>query len=344
MPRTNRILVSQECGSMHIISRVVGREFLLGNQEKEFLLKLLKRFSAGFFIRVHAFCIMSSHIHLLVTWLDKEAELASEEELLERYKFIYPKSPGPPEGSYNSKTGKIIPDEDGGILRLRKRLGSVSDFIKEFKQVFSNWYNKRNNRDGYFWGHRYKSIAAFLEDAQLVCSSYIDLNPVRAGIVIKPEDYRWCSLGLRSRSKGEAANFLYPLSLLPTNGVGRFQCGQDCIGRSSGLTPWISQEVEEDNYSLYREFVYKSGGVKVEGKASIPAELVESVVSYHGSLGIFDRLRYRVKNFSEGLAFGNYETIAALQAEWQRKHIRPRSFMDRDKECFWSFSTRVLRS
>ena len=94
---------------------------------------------------------------------------------------------------------------------------------------------------------------------------------------------------------------------------------------------------------MYREFVYKSGGIEVEGKASIPPELVKTVVSYHDRLGIADRFRCRVKNISEGLAFGSYEMIRSLQEKWNRKHIRPRSFMNRDKECYWSFSTRVLR-
>ena len=344
MPRHNRLLVYQGGGSMHIISRVVGREFLLGKSEKEHLLKLIKRFSSGFFIRIHAFCIMSNHFHILLTWMDKEAPLASKEELLDRYKLIYPDSPGPPEGAYDHKTGQIIPDEDGGIERLRRRLVSVSDFVRELKQSFSKWYNKRNNRDGYFWSQRYKSVAVPLDEPQLVCSAYIDLNPVRAGIVKKPEDYRWSSLGLRVRSKTEAATFLYPLSLMPMNGENYEQERNGFISSTPWLTPLISPNKEEDNFALYREFVYKTGGIDAEGKASIPPELVKAVVSYHGRLGISDRFRYRVKNISEGLAFGSYEMIRSLQEKWNRKHIRPRSFMNRDKECYWSFSTRVLRS
>ena len=344
MPRPNRLLVYQGSGSMHIISRVVGREFLLGKSEKEYLLKLIQRFSTGFFVRVHAFCIMSNHFHILLTWMNKEAVLASKDELLDRYALIYPGSPGPPEGAYDHKTGQIIPDEDGGIERLRRRLGSVSDFVRELKQTFSKWYNKRENRDGYFWGQRFKSVVVPLDEAQLICSSYIDLNPVRAGIVKKPEDYRWSSLGLRVRSQTEAAKFLYPLSLRLINGESDSKARNGFTGSSPWLTPLISPNKEADNFSLYREFVYKSGGIGVESKASIPPELVKVVVSYHGRLGISDRLRYRVKNISEGLAFGSYELIKSLQKKSNRKYIRPRSFMNRDEDCSWSYSTRVLRS
>jgi REP element-mobilizing transposase RayT len=334
MARPKRLLVAQDGGSMHITSRVVGREFLLGKHEKEYFLKLLKRFSAGFFIRVHAFCIMSNHFHIMVTWMSREAALASKEELLERYKLLYPKKTEPPEGAYDHKRGQVIPDDDEGIERLRRRLGSVSDFVRELKQTFTKWYNKRNNREGYFWSQRYKSVAVSQHDAQAVCSSYIDLNPVRAGVVKIPEDYRWSSLGLRVRSKAEAANFLFPISLIPNDNLHGTLC----------LVPSISPKKDRDNFILYRELVYKSGGVKVKGKASIPAELVEAVVSYHGRLGILDRCRYRVRNFSEGLAFGSYEMIASLQEKMNRKYIRPRPFIGTGNECTWAFSTRVLSS
>jgi REP element-mobilizing transposase RayT len=327
---------------MHITSRVVGRQFLLGKHEKEYFLKLLKRFSAGFFIRVHAFCIMSNHFHIMVTWMNREAALASKEELLDRYKLLYPKSPDPPEGAYDHNIGQVFPDDDAGIERLRRRLGSVSDFVRELKQTFTKWYNKRNNREGYFWSQRYKSVAVSQYDAQLICSTYIDLNPVRAGIVKRPEEYRWSSLGLRVRSKAEAANFLFPISLIPNDEVKSDQNQNTRFHGTSYLVPSISPKKDRDNFILYRELVYMAGGVKVKGKASIPTELVDAVVSYHGRLGILDRFRYRVRNFSEGLAFGSYEMIASLQEKMNRKHIRPRSFIDMGRECTWSFSTRVL--
>jgi hypothetical protein len=93
----------------------------------------------------------------------------------------------------------------------------------------------------------------------------------------------------------------------------------------------------------HREFVYRSGGIEREGYAHILPELVDEVVAYHGKLGLGEFFRFRVKNISEGLAIGGYALIAGLQRYWNRKHIRPRSFMGRDKNCCWSFSTRVLR-
>ena len=83
----------------------------------------------------------------------------------------------------------------------------------------------------------------------------------------------------------------------------------------------------------------KNGGKKLENKASISKELVADVVGFHGKLGIGERLQYRFRNISEGIAIGRYSFIAEIQKKYGRKFIRPRSFLDGD--CL--FVTRVLR-
>ncbi len=56
-----------------------------------------------------------------------------------------------------------------------------------------------HNRRGFFWSERFKSVIVDNGDTLINCLAYIDLNPVRAQIVEKPEEYRWSSIGLRSR-------------------------------------------------------------------------------------------------------------------------------------------------
>jgi REP-associated tyrosine transposase len=337
MPRSKRHWTSQDSGSVHIISRVVGKQFLLGKTEKEFFLQLLERLSSGFFIQIHAFVIMSNHFHILVTTLEKDAAKASEDELLSRYKIIYPKTPAPPQGRFNS-CGQFFPDEDGGIMRLRKRLGSLSCFVQELKQSFSRWYNKRHDRKGTLWSDRFKGIVLSRGEAQLTCSAYLDLNSIRANIVEKPEDYRWSSLGLRVRSPKRAMKLLYPLSIAPPNNVKEGLL----TGTRFSLGPVILNSQSKDDFSLYRKFVYITGGVKRKGSKSIDESLVESVIAYNGKLGIGDCFRHRVKNISEGLAFGDQEFVSQVQKRLMRKYIRPRSFMGSGEDNNWSFSTRVL--
>jgi len=60
----------------------------------------------------------------------------------------------------------------------------LSQFMKTFKQCFSIYYNSNHERRGTLWEERFKSVLVEeSEYAQLVAGAYIDLNPVRAGIV-----------------------------------------------------------------------------------------------------------------------------------------------------------------
>jgi len=54
------------------------------------------------------------------------------------------------------------------------------------------------NRRGYFWGDRFKSVIVDKGVTLVNCLAYIDLNPLRAGSVKHPEEYRWSSIGYHS--------------------------------------------------------------------------------------------------------------------------------------------------
>jgi len=56
----------------------------------------------------------------------------------------------------------------------------ISPYFKTLKQVFSQWYNKRNDRRGPLWDQRFKSLLIEgSEHALSTIAAYIDLNPLR---------------------------------------------------------------------------------------------------------------------------------------------------------------------
>ncbi len=327
MPRPNRQKISEKHGSVHIISHTAGGVPWLEAEEKEHFLKLLKRFASGFFVDIHAFCIMSTHFHVLATERRSLAKNADAGELLRRYRLLYEKDQAPPPGSYKWD-GTLAADEDGGTERLRRRLGSLSRFVQELKQSFSRWYNLGHNRKGTLWAARFKGIIVEHGGTQLSCSAYMDLNPVRAGIVQAPEDYRWSSLGMRARNPAEAKKMLTPVFEL------NLEEGVEGVENTT-----FAGSENFKKFSWYREFVYTCGGVEREGKGAIPPELVAEVKRCHGRFGIKDRFRYRVRNMSEGVAIGSSAFIADIQEKLKRKFIRPRRFLEGDLFC----TTRVLR-
>ncbi|CAB1064633.1 hypothetical protein D1BOALGB6SA_9429 [Olavius sp. associated proteobacterium Delta 1] len=75
--------------------------------------------------------------------------------------------------------------------------------MREIKVGFARFYNRRHNRRGYFWGDRFKSVIVDKGETLVNCLAYIDLNPLRAGLVDRPEDYRWNSLGYHLQTQNK---------------------------------------------------------------------------------------------------------------------------------------------
>ena len=59
--------------------------------------------------------------------------------------------------------------------------------------AYSSYFNKKYRGVGHVWQGRYKSSLIDKEDYFIQCGVYIELNPVRAGLVARPEDWRWSS-------------------------------------------------------------------------------------------------------------------------------------------------------
>jgi REP element-mobilizing transposase RayT len=75
----------------------------------------------------------------------------------------------------------------------------LSEFMKTLLQGFTRWFNRMHERSGTLWEERYKSVIVQSGDAARTIAAYIDLNPVRAGMVSEPAEYRWSSYGEKKR-------------------------------------------------------------------------------------------------------------------------------------------------
>ena len=79
--------------------------------------------------------------------------------------------------------------------RFTYRMHSLSEFMKTLLQRFTRWFNRTHQRSGTLWEERYKSVIVETGIAARTMAAYIDLNPVRAGMVSDPAEYRWSSYG-----------------------------------------------------------------------------------------------------------------------------------------------------
>jgi putative transposase len=69
----------------------------------------------------------------------------------------------------------------------------LAKFMKHVSQRHGQYVNRFQKRSGTLWEGRFKSSAISTDQYMLACSRYIEMNPVRAGIVGKPEEYRYSS-------------------------------------------------------------------------------------------------------------------------------------------------------
>jgi putative transposase len=71
--------------------------------------------------------------------------------------------------------------------------GDLATFMKQVTQRHGQYINRFQKRSGTLWEGRFKSSAVSSDQYMLACSRYIEMNPVRAGIVEKPEEYSYSS-------------------------------------------------------------------------------------------------------------------------------------------------------
>ena len=140
MPRIPRMLITGEPTAYHVMFRTALDGFVLKDVEKEFLLKLIKKMSSVYFAELLGFCIMGNHFHMLVRMLPRV--LFDDREIKRRFAIYY----GP----------DVRPDMcEERIKHLRSKWSSLSEYMREIKQRFSRFYNKRHDRRGFFWADRF---------------------------------------------------------------------------------------------------------------------------------------------------------------------------------------------
>jgi len=309
--RSRRLKLLEGEAYYHCITRTVAGAFLLGDRDKEHFRLLLHRVAGFCGLEVVAHAIMSNHVHILVRVPDPSGPEArpGDAELARRLLQLYPNRRAWAE----EQAGLLMAGgESAAWLRraLWARMGDVSAFMKELKQLFSRWYNAQHQRFGTLWAERFKSVLVEGNPRVLrLMAAYIDLNPVRAGLCKDPADYRFCSYA-------EAVA-----------GVGSARRG---LALAFGGEHWAEIRERYRCYLFQRGHHSPAGG----GGRSYTREEVEAVLERGGRIEIPDLLRRRLRYFAEGRIFGT-EGFVRRQLELpermhgRRRRARPRRVLER---------------
>lgn len=274
MPRTQRMKIDDQSTVYHIMSRTALDGFPLGDIEKDFMLDLIRRYAALYLVEILGFCLMGNHFHILVRVVPEYK--FSDEDILKRYVNFY---------------GDERIFADGLVPSLRLKLSNLSEFMREIKVGFARFYNRRHNRRGYFWGDRFKSVIVENGETLINCLAYIDLNPLRAGLVERPEQYRWNSLGYH----------------IQTNNQDQF------LSTDFGLKQFNIQS-EPERIKMYRRYVYEAGSLSRPEKGSVKV-FEDKVIAKERRRGFelskSDRFRYRTRYFTDSGIIGSKEFVSA---------------------------------
>ena len=91
---------------------------------------------------------------------------------------------------------------------------SMSSFMHGLNMTYAIYFVKKYRRPGHIWQNRYKSFVILKDAYMLNALTYVEFNPVRAEIVLKPEDYFWSSY--RGRVLGHRDAILDDICLVGT--------------------------------------------------------------------------------------------------------------------------------
>jgi len=104
------------------------------------------------------------------------------------------------------------------LLLTPPRAESLTKAMQSVGRRYARYFNRCYHRSGSLWEGRYKSALVATDDYLISCYRYIELNPVRAGMVHKPEDYPYSSYHANALGKPDKLISTHPL--FPATGVG----------------------------------------------------------------------------------------------------------------------------
>ncbi len=278
-PRKSQIAV-EATPYYHCVSRCVRRAFLCGKDRftgrsfehrRAFIESELLRLGQVFYLQVVAYSVMSNHYHVIL-FIDQSAQReATTHDVIYRWHQMH---------KGNSVSEKFLNNEpldkherkqlDTYVDLWRSRLGSISWYMRVLNEKVARMANTEDEVTGRFWEGRFKCQALLDDQALLSCMAYVDLNPVRAGIVHSPKTSAHTSIKRRidcwekcaaepnsiDGTENQRGNGCQPLDLYPFLG-NVSACSQKGIPLSVidylELVDWTGRQIKEGKTGAIRE-------------------------------------------------------------------------------------------
>ena len=207
-PRTH-IAPPGTAGSFHCVQRCVRRAFLCGDDpytgqsfehRKAWLEARILLVAGCFAVSIHAYAIMSNHLHLVLRIDPGEASTWNDEEVASRWVRLFPPSDDD-DAAFARKRQRLLADP-ARLDLIRQRLGSLSWLMRCLVEPIARRANREDGCKGRFWEGRFKCQRLCDERSVLAAMAYVDLNPIRAGVVRRLDDPAHTSIAARLAGTG----------------------------------------------------------------------------------------------------------------------------------------------
>jgi putative transposase len=291
----------------HCVSRVVNREKVLGDPEKAQFLRYMRLYEKLCGLNVLDYSLMGNHFHILVEVPRRPEVLPDNGQLVALVRATLGEARADNLANWLQRW-----EEQGNHQAMEeererwfRQMWNLASFMKVLKQRFSQWYNGTRpvRRKGTLWEERYRSILVQEGRALQEMAAYIDLNPVRAGLVRDPKDYRWSGYGAALAGDAEARAGLRWIAQHPS--------AEGLAPAATASTPIM--EVLE----WYRRRLYDRGKEQRDADGAVvrrgfeEAE-IRGLIEAGGRVPASALLRLRVRAFTDGVALGTREFVESV--------------------------------
>lgn len=220
-PRYNQISLAAT-PYYHCVSRCVRRAFLCGTDNltgqsfehrRQWIEDKILALARIFALDVCAYAVMQNHYHVVLHVNHKTAQGWNMDDVIYQWHQLFSGhalSQRYVRGEQLSKAELATLENMVNVWRVR--LMDISWFMRVLNEGIARQANAEDDCTGRFWEGRFKSQALLDEAALLACMTYVDLNPVRAGLAITPEESEHTSIQRRINITQPSSTGLFPFA------------------------------------------------------------------------------------------------------------------------------------
>lgn len=195
--------------TFHCYSRTVRRAFLCGvdplsgcdySHRKEWIQQRLQFVASCFGIDVLVFAVLSNHFHVVLRNRPDIVAQWSDSEVARRWCLLCPSAEAKRENRAECPSQAeldLIRNNPQRLAEIRKRLSDISWLMRMVCEPIARQSNAEDGCTGRFWEGRFKAVKLCDLAALLVCSIYVDLNPIRAHVARTLQESEHTSARLR---------------------------------------------------------------------------------------------------------------------------------------------------